>query len=501
MSVAASERDISAFSDYIADRMGMYFPREKWAELEKKVEGAARSLGFPDSLSCMQWIQSSRTDQRKLDVLASCITIGETYFFREEHSFRALEETVFPDIIKAHQDGDRRISLWSAGCSTGEEAYSLAMMVSEAPGLKDWSVSILGTDINRESLQKAERGAYTDWSFRGVPDAIRDRFFTTRGGASWEILPELRKMVSFAYLNLIDDSFPALLNQTNAIDLILCRNVLMYFTRECADIVVRKLQLSLRPNGWLLVSPVETPLINRSIFTPLFRNGAVLYRKGEDTMGCAAAPEDAGSADGPEPVPGPEAVAARAAASQPDTDGARRRSVAGKARPSPEAAYSVARDLYDNSHYRGAIETLEGFAARPFAAAKALALLSRACAKLGLLSEASAWCERAISADAMDASNRYLLALVKIEQRQPDEAIAALRKAIYLDPDLAVAHFTLATLYRGKGMGENCEIQLKDAARILRDIPPGDDLPESEGMTAGELGRMVDALRLQGVRP
>jgi chemotaxis protein methyltransferase CheR len=468
------ENLISDLSDYVTSRMGMSFPRERWGELEKKISLAADSLGFPDAVSCIQWLLSSRTDRRQLEILASCLTVGETFFFRENGGLHALADQAFPEIIRAHETGDRRVRIWCAGCSTGEEPYSVAMMVSEYPGLRGWDVSIHGTDINEAFLRKAEAGIYTEWSFRGVEPGIREKFFQSGERSTFEILPSIKNRVTFAHLNLIDDVYPALLNNTNAIDVILCRNVLMYFTPDYAQRVIGKFQQSLRQEGWLLVSPVEAALIHSTIFTPLHHMGALLQKKASEKQEQKTVPYE-------EPL-----------------KRAPRRPAAVVQRPKPAATYLQAMELHTHADYNGAIEILNVLAARPVADAPVFQLLSRAYANMGRLSEAENWCTRAIGADTMNAASRYLLALIRIEQQRPDDAIAALNKAIYLEPDFVVAHFTLANLYRRKSKRHEAERHLNNALLVLRGYRPEEELPESEGMTAGNLIEMITATRADG---
>lgn len=474
MNALASESLISDLSDYIRSRLGMSFPRERWGELEKKISLAADSLGFPDAGSCIQWLLSSRTDRRQLEILASCLTVGETYFFRENSGLRAMVERAFPEIIRVHAHGDKRVRIWSAGCSTGEEPYSVAIMVAEYPALKGWDVSILGTDINQSFLKKAEAGIYTEWSFRGVAPGIREKFFQKRDGSTFEILPALKRMVTFAHLNLIDDVYPALLNNTNAIDLILCRNVLMYFTPDYIQKVILKLHQSLLPEGWLLVSPVEAPVIHGLYFTPLLHAETLQQKKGAEKPEQKAIPRKRIPKRAPKrPAPIAE-------------------------RPKQAATYPSATELYARADYNGAIEVLNALAARPVTDAPVFQLLSRAYANKGKLSEAEYWCARSISADTMNAASRYLLALIKIEQQRPDDAIAALKKAIYLEPDFVVAHFTLANLYRRKSKRHEADRHLNNALLALRGFRPEEELPESEGMTAGNLIEMITATRANG---
>jgi chemotaxis protein methyltransferase CheR len=474
MSALASESMLSDFSVYIRSLMGVSFPRERWGELERKTSQAAASLGFPDAVSCMQWMITSHADRRQREILASWLTVGETFFFREKSGLRALSERVFPEIIRAHAQGDKRVRIWSAGCCTGEEPYSLAMIVSEYPGLHGWDTSILGTDINQTFLGKAKDGIYTEWSFRGVAPGIREKFFRRMDESHFEVLPALKGMVSFLHLNLIDDVYPSLMNATNAIDLIVCRNVLMYFAPDYARNVIHKLQQSLLPQGWLLVSPVEAPLIQGPDFMPIQHTGAILHRKAEQTPRRESVGHEQRSTRLPRP---PARVIER---------------------PNARAMFDRAKGLYADADYEGTIEILSPLAARHSAGAAALHLLSHAYANKGMLTEAGKLCMRAIAADTTNAASRYLLALIRTEQQKPDEAMSALRKAIYLEPDFVVAHLAFANLCRSKGKREESERHIRNALLVLQGLRSEEELPESEGMTAGRLIEMIRAARDDG---
>ena len=161
-----------------------------------------------------------------------------------------------------------------------EEPYTIAMMVNDFPGFRDWKVTIVGSDINQSLLAKAEAGVYSDWSFRGVSDAVKARYFRKIGKAGFQILPEVRRMVDFEHLNLVGDEYPTLFSRTNAMDLILCRNVLMYFRPDTITKVVGRFQRSLLNGGWLVVSPVESPLITgHAALSAVQFSDAVLYCK------------------------------------------------------------------------------------------------------------------------------------------------------------------------------------------------------------------------------
>src|SRR5713226_6708028 len=185
---------LSQLSEFVAAQMGLHFPRERWRDLERGIGSAAREFDFKDAQECLQWLISSPLTRSQIGILARHLTVGETYFFREKRSFEVLEEHVLPELFRARGDADLRLRVWSAGCCTGEEPYSIAMLLDRLiPNPEKWSVTILATDINPRFLRKAAEGVYREWSFRDTPAWVRGRYFKRRSDGRFEIKPHLRK--------------------------------------------------------------------------------------------------------------------------------------------------------------------------------------------------------------------------------------------------------------------------------------------------------------------
>ena len=167
MNFAMSPSLLGRLSEFIAARMGLHFPQERWGDLANGLALAAGEHGLQDAEEYAQWLLSAALTRREIEALASHLTVGETYFFREKRSFEILEDEVIPELIRVHGSGDLRLRIWSAGCCTGEEAYTVAMLLDKMiPNLFDWNVTILATDINPKFLESASRGIYGEWSFR-----------------------------------------------------------------------------------------------------------------------------------------------------------------------------------------------------------------------------------------------------------------------------------------------------------------------------------------------
>ncbi len=241
-------------------------------------------LGFADVEALAQNLLSTPITKDLLEVLASHLTVGETYFFREKGIFEVLEWQILPQLLASRRSGNRQLRIWSAGCASGEEAYSIAMLLHKIlPDIRDWQITVLATDVSQRALQKAELGVYNQWSFRGTSTWLVEKYFTRVKGDKWKILPWIKEMVTFSYLNLATDPFPSRINNTAAMDIIFCRNVLMYFTPVVIDRVVENFSGALVEGGWLMVSPAECSLLRGFCLSACPQPGAIPFQKRRQT--------------------------------------------------------------------------------------------------------------------------------------------------------------------------------------------------------------------------
>ena len=243
---------VERLRDVVARHLGLAFDETRFGELADVLEklGAANDGGPEGYLERLE-----RPAARREDVLALALhlTVGETYFLRNAAQFRALAEVALPARVEA-RSAYRRLRLLSAGCSSGEEAYSLAMIARERVDA-GWDVSILGIDINAAALDRAARGRYSSWSLRETPDDVRRRWFRS-DEREHTLNPSIRSAVRFEQKNLADEERDLWLPE--AYDVIFCRNVLMYFTPDGAREVIRALSRALAPGGYLFLGHAET---------------------------------------------------------------------------------------------------------------------------------------------------------------------------------------------------------------------------------------------------
>src|SRR5258708_24852169 len=167
MSACIPETLLSLFSRFVEKETGLHFPKDRWADLERGILAAAHEFGSQSAESCILKLMASPLTKEQIETLAASLTVGETYFFRDKKVFEVLETDILPGLIQSRRGGEQRLRIWSAGCCTGEEPYSLAMLLTRMlPDIADWRITIVATDINARFLRKASEGIYGQWSLR-----------------------------------------------------------------------------------------------------------------------------------------------------------------------------------------------------------------------------------------------------------------------------------------------------------------------------------------------
>ena len=259
--------------------MGIYFAQDRLSELEKNLKAAAKEFGFDHPDKCALWLLESPFTMQQIEILTRHFTVGETYFFRDPNLFAALETKVLPRLIAERMES-KQIRIWSAGCCTGEEPYTIAMILTKLlPHRHGWHIELLATDINQTFLKKARAGIYGNWSFRSTPAEIQERFFIKQADGSHALHQNIKDMVHFAYANLVDAAKESLLVNPRAMDIIFCRNVLIYFAEAEAKKTVNRFQKHLADGGYLFLAPSELTHASGEYLDAVNEPGAILLRK------------------------------------------------------------------------------------------------------------------------------------------------------------------------------------------------------------------------------
>lgn len=435
---------------WVESELGLHYPPRLWPDLARGLEAAARRLDLPDAAACVRQALAHGFGPRQKQVLAECLAIGETYFFRDPQLFEQLAVQVLRPLIAARAQGTRRLRLWSAGCSTGEEPYSLAMLVAGLlPDWRDWDISILATDINLAALQKGRAGIYGPWSFRGELPARCLPYLREDAEGRRHVDPALRRLVRFAPLNLAWPDYPSAATKTTGMDLVLCRNVLIYFEPQRIAAVLARLGGALDEDGWLVTGSVELPRQGVGGLRVVHADGLFgLRRASAPALARAPAPhQPAPPAPQPQPRPAPPVIASPPAAVV----------------EAPPSLLEQARTLADSGDRMGA-ERL---------------------------------CRAAMAHDKLDPEVTYLLASILLEAGDQAAAQATLQRTLYLDPGHLLARFALGSLLLAQGQEETGRRHFALALEHLDRVPGGEVLPGSGGLTAREL---ESAIRRAGMQ-
>jgi chemotaxis protein methyltransferase CheR len=418
---------------------------------------AARELRIPPEA----FLSRLRAREHKaVTTLVEAAVVGETYFFRHPEQLGLIRQLAISIAPR-----DRPLSIWSAGCATGEEPYTLAMELVDAgrAGLGD---KILATDVSTRALAVAREGRYGEWSLRRLDTAVRNRHFEA-DPPQVVVRPEIRQMVELRRHNLVREPSPAL-----GFDLVLCRNVLIYFNPPTAALVVEKLAVSLAPGGILVLGPVETPLAAGQELERVELDGVTAFR----APGGRPLPLGQRQRESSPPAHGPVVVKHVDKGAEARRNGARK--AAQKPPPPAREAAPLPAPPPALSQAQGERE------AEPLEAARAAALrgdlpaaeeLARAAATRELCPEA--WLLVSMAADA---------------RGDLPGAVDAARRALYLDPALALGHATLVSLYSRLGLDDESARARRNALEALAGLDDAATLRGVETITAGALRNALE---------
>ena len=472
--------DVGHLGGMMEQRFGFHLSDEKKNGVWRAVLETASEEGL-SPLECLRRLLGAPPGDDVLEAFALRLTVGETFFFRERKTLDAFADVVLPDIATRKRDD---IRLWSAGCSTGEEPYTLSMLAGDAlPRCGAGSFSVLGTDINPNALEKARKGVYSRWSFRGMDDSWILRYFSPCGAERYAVRDVFRKNVSFARLNLADHPWSLWRDGAHP-DAIFCRNVLIYFSQDKREEILERFREILPAGGWLIVASCETSPFLASRFSSLTCDGATLYRK-EETGPTASFP--VASLFPPDSGPDEDDEAGRDFPCFPM-----------EASPEEEAG-GIPEDVRDGAFLPGDRETPEppeaGDSVPPSSGLRDIMENVRNLANRGMHEAALQEARDAHRRNATDPVPLYLMSLLLQELGNEKEAFSTLRSALFLDPEFILAHYSMGILALGTGKAGEAKRHLRNAEDLLSRIPQDHVLPEGEGITAGELLAAVRTLR------
>ena len=489
---------LAQINNLIASKLGRHFSPECRHDIERIIGQIAREFGLPDVASGMRWLLNLRPEQLQMQILTRHFTVGETYFFRDDKAFAAIEHLICPQLVAAVQKRQRQISIWCAGCSSGEEPYSLAILFERMLSAADRKrFRIYATDINHHLLEQAQAGFFKEWSFRATPDWIKQKYFRKNDQSLYQISSSIKARVKFSYLNLIENTYPNLFNHTSDIDLLLCRNVLMYMSPEQQQRIVAAFYRCLNHGGWLLVSPVETSGPAFSAFASIYFRDSIIYRKpANEEWQPQVFPTNLENAT-LSLEPPPLANAVRNNSDDHDPGPNAKTTATTPVQDSDSDDYNTALVHYRRGDYAQARSILERLYQRS-SQTEFLPWLIKSCANLGRFAEAIQWCQSAIASAKLDPLPYYFQAMILQTIGQLDAAANSLRQVLYLDRNFVMAYFMLASIRHQQDRSQDAARCWNNTLGILSQYQDQQPIPHGEGLTASSLKALIAKLQTCG---
>ena len=462
-----------------------------------------KACSFDTVLAYYACLTSSEKRDDELRELLNRLTINHTYFFRNEPHFKVLKDKILPELIErklsaiSYQPSAKNVKLkaesrqlnanakpalriWSAGCSTGEEPYTIAMIIKDViPDTENWDIQILATDASTEALEAAHKGVYSANSMRLVDDHHKNRYFTERPGAGldakYAIRDEIKKMVNFSFFNLMDEEYP------RGFDIIFCRNVTIYFELETTIRVIKNIAKSLDDDGYLFIGYSETLQFISDRFKMINWEDAIFYLKTEGGIS-------------PKQFipPRPKLIELKVDAILEEISKAEFE-VESKERTEKKYLlefeekivramkaihtknYEEALSLTEEAHF------LEKNAPDPYYIA------AEVYTNQGKFKDAKDNLYAALNKDMMFAPAHYLFGSIYMEEGKAEAAEESYRRALYLDSEFSLAHFSLANIYRGKNRIDDALREYRNTLSILSKSNPYDIVAYSGGFNAATL--------------
>jgi chemotaxis protein methyltransferase CheR len=431
---------LAEIAGLIEARTGVECPISRREELALRADRIQAELGLR-SAAALAGLLRAGNEAAWVAAIAQ-VTVGETYFFRDAPFWQCLERDILAPLIAARRAaGRRRLVFWSAGCSTGEEAYTLAILLGRMlDDAEEWDLRILATDVDERALAAARHGRYGPLALREVPEAPRRSCFTPRDGG-FRIVPALRRRVAFRRLDLSSGGLDELALHGGTVDVALCRNVLMYLTAPARRHALRLLQRALAPEGWLLLAPAESAIGASSPLAPVRLPCGLGFRPAK----APAAPKPAAAL---RPMARPKPAPPR--------------------HPAPSAVLPPPTADHRTAEARGAADA-------------------------GDLERAEALCRAALDLDSLHVPALLLLALVCQARDRSAEAITWCRAALFLDSGLVMARVLRGDLLLQARRPEEARRDMRIAADLLAGVEPDAAIPHGAGLTATTLSRRVAA--------
>ncbi len=480
-----NDSELSHVLTVIQQRTGISFRSDQTQSIQRTLLLLMQRLGITTSAAFVAAIQR---DPQVYNELVDEITVGETYFFREPKQFDFIRHRIIPE-LRSRRGDSTILRAWSAACASGEEAYSLAILCQQ----ESQQLDVLGTDLSIQSIAKARRASYRDWSFRGGAMSQVAKYLVQTHSAKhdqrYELSKQVRRHVRFQLLNLASDNYPNRSAGIGNFDLILCRNVLIYFQRETIDAIARRLYECLVPGGWLITASGDPSLIHSSDFAAITTQYGTFYQRSNPnaTRQNAAAgvtkskTEIKPKSDVSRPINSPRS--AKAKSLPPAAEPAK--SVVPSPRQSPSQmplhsrVMAEAREALAAGDYAAAVRLTENQRQHPDACVIHIRGQAHLNAAAALRS-----CSEAVANHPLATELHYLRARLLMDANQLDEAARAIGRALFLDRSDVMSQFLAGSIQFRRGQWKIAYRHFETALKLCNQQDPQTLIPFSKQDTA-----------------
>lgn len=500
---------VEKFQNFFMEKSGLVFEGRRIKEMEQAVSERMIEVGMTSFDEYLDHLARQVNGTDELNHLVVSLTVGETQFYRTPEQFAALRKYILPELIEREKAGGRKLRILSAGCATGEEPYTLAILLHELlPDLDSWDIRISACDINRKFLESAKKGVYGKRKIRLVDPVTLGKYFDRKGKTNWLVKDFLKDNIEWSHFNINSESFESLCHEER-FDIVLCRNVLIYFKLDNLRKVVNKFHKIIRPEGYFMLGYSETLFKISDRFQSVHTPEAFFYQKTDNPT-----PSLAKLPDKPVPYQRDELLKALGsrphplAKTKPKIPKKKVRRVAAKksagtapppglALPKPPPGkvsaakiamdeghlWEAALELFSNERFNEARQKFDEMIEQNPCSARAHLGLGFLYANLGAEDRSREHAEEAKRHDDLLPEIYFLLALLDEKNSQFEAAIANYQRIILLSPDFAMAHFNLGNLFYKLHRHRDARREFGNTITILADDADNKSLRFSGGLS------------------
>lgn len=477
-----STQDEQAFKFFLSNCYGLHLHEHQQDKFKQAVYNTCQQFFIASAAELLIKIQQQPFCDERISLIQQ-ITVDESYFFRDDEQQKFLKTEFLPKLIaQKRQEQDKHLRIWSAGCSTGQEIYSIVILLHQLlPDFPDWTLHLLGSDISHQSLEHAKEGKYSRWSIRTENNFIDySGYFIPTENNLYQLNEFIKNKVKFFYLNLAEDTFPSLMNQTCYLDLILCRNVFIYFTHDVIEKAYKQFAQALKPEGILLLS-VTDPIDSFCSELRKEKCGEVFYFRRKNHLEAEVETQAIVNITETFSLIHPN-----------DATTICSESIKNEIKVDElEQIKKKIIPLLANALWFQVIERCDMALLKHSLDADLYQFKAKALVNVGQFNEAKLACEKSISCDDLDAHSYLLYGLILLQLEFHDDAEKAFRQTIFLNHDFMEAHYQLGQVLLYKGQKKQAIKAINNALKLIEQGDKNQPVHNVITLTYGNFSQII----------